>query len=101
MPDRGADPHTPLFDKNGMLWFTCRTGEHGGHARSKTGAIKLITMPTPRSLPYGMVFSSKGEPVIVLFGTNKVASIDPETMAVKEYPLPNAESASTPHRDHQ
>src|SRR5258708_26495760 len=39
-----------------------------------------------------MVFSSKGEPFIVLFGTNKVASIDPKTMAVKEYPLPNAES---------
>jgi len=28
----------------------------------------------------------------VLFGTNKVASLDPSTMAVKEYPLPHAES---------
>jgi virginiamycin B lyase len=38
------------------------------------------------------VFSSTGDPFIVLFGTNKVASLDSKTMAVKEYPLPNAES---------
>jgi virginiamycin B lyase len=25
----------------------------------------------------------------VLFGTNKVATVDPKTMAIKEYPLPN------------
>jgi virginiamycin B lyase len=101
MPDPAArDPHTPLFDKNGLLWFTLQQANMVGTLEPKTGAIKLITMPTPRSLPYGMVFSSKGEPFIVLFGTNKVASIDPKTMAVKEYPLPNAERAA-PHRDHE
>ena len=83
---------TELFDKNGLLWFTLQQANMVGTLEPKTGAIKLITMPTPRSLPYGMVFSSKGEPFIVLFGTNKVASIDPRTMAVKEYPLPNADT---------
>ena len=33
---------------------------------------------------------------VVLFGTNKIASLDPTTMAVREYPLPNA--AARPRR---
>ena len=36
--------------------------------------------------------TSKGVPVVCLFGTNKIATFDPVTMAVKEYTLPNAES---------
>jgi virginiamycin B lyase len=67
-----------------------------GRLNPQTGEIKLVTMPTTRSLPYGVVFDSKDRPFVVLFGTNKVASLDPETMAVKEYPLPNA--ASRPRR---
>ena len=60
MPDPAArDPHTPLFDKNGLLWFTLQQANMVGTLEPRTGAIKLITMPTPRSLPYGMVFSTK------------------------------------------
>jgi virginiamycin B lyase len=40
--------------------------------------------------------NSKGVPVVVLFGTNKIATVDPQTMAIKEYTLPNA--ASRPRR---
>jgi virginiamycin B lyase len=43
-----------------------------------------------------MVVTSKGVPFFDLFGTNKMASIDPVTMAIKEYPLPN--EASRPRR---
>src|SRR5206468_13024621 len=57
----------------------------------KTGEMKLIQSATPRSNPYGVVVSSKGMPHIVLFGTNKIAAIDPLTMEIKEYVLPNAE----------
>jgi virginiamycin B lyase len=31
-------------------------------------------------------------PFIVLFGTNKIASIDPDTLAVREYVLPNKDT---------
>ena len=40
-------------------------------------------------------------PFFVEFGANKIGSIDPDTMAITEYPLPNAEHASAPHRDHE
>jgi virginiamycin B lyase len=43
-----------------------------------------------------MVVTTKNLFYFDLFGTNKLASIDPETMAIKEYELPN--KASRPRR---
>ena len=43
-----------------------------------------------------MVITSRGIPFFCEFGTNKLASIDPDTMSIQEYPLPNA--ASRPRR---
>jgi virginiamycin B lyase len=39
-----------------------------------------------------MVVSSKGIPFFVEFGSNKIGSIDPATLQVREYVLPHAES---------
>jgi virginiamycin B lyase len=39
-----------------------------------------------------MVVNSKGVPFFVEFGSNKVASIDPQTMMIHEWILPNAGS---------
>jgi virginiamycin B lyase len=50
--------------------------------------MKLVTAPSTRSLPYGMVITTGGVPYFDLFGTNKLASIDPETMKITEYMLP-------------
>jgi virginiamycin B lyase len=93
MPDPSArDPHTPIFDQKGNLWFTLQNSNMIGRLDPRTGVIKLVTSPTARSNPYGMVVNSKGVPFLVDFGTNKVASLDPDTMAIREYPLPNADS---------
>jgi len=93
MPNSAArDPHTPIFDKKGTLWFTVQGGNMVGRLTPQTGEIKLVTSPTTRSRPYGMVVSSKNIPFIVWFGTNKIASIDPDTMEIREYVLPNAET---------
>jgi virginiamycin B lyase len=93
MPDPAArDPHTPIFDQKGTLWFTLQQANMVGRLNPATGDIKLVTMPSARSLPYGMVVSSAGVPFLVEFGANRVASLDPGTMAIREYPLPNAES---------
>src|SRR6266481_6004927 len=93
MPDLTArDPHTPIFDQKGTLWFTVQGGNMVGRLIPQTGEVKLVTSPTPKSRPYGMVVNSKGIPFIVEFGSNKIASIDPNTMEIREYVLPNAES---------
>lgn len=97
LPDPAArDPHTPLFDPSGILWFTVQSADMVGRLDPKTDQIKLVTVPTPKANPYGMVMTSKGVPYFCEFGSNKIASIDPATMAIHEYPLPN--EASRPRR---
>ena len=56
----------------------------------------MLTPPTANSRPYGMAVDSKGTVYYVAFGTNKIAAIDPKTLAIREYVLPNA--ASRPRR---
>jgi len=97
LPDPNArDPHTPIFDRQGILWFTVQGANMVGRLDPASGEIRLVTSPTPRSNPYGMVISSRGVPWFCEFGANKLASIDPETMTIHEHVLPNA--ASRPRR---
>jgi virginiamycin B lyase len=49
-------------------------------------------VPTANALPYGIAVNSEGVPYFAEFGTNKLASINPKTMEIHEYPLPNAGS---------
>src|SRR6266850_1047656 len=94
MPDPAAkDPHTIAIDhQSGIVWFTLQQANMIGRLDPKTGEVKLVTAPTPKSRPYGLLINSKGVPVYCAFGTNKLATVDPKTMAIKEYALPNAES---------
>jgi virginiamycin B lyase len=97
MPDPAArDPHTPIFDRDGILWFTVQSGNFVGRLDPKSGEVKLVASPTPRSRPYGILVNSKNVPFWVDFGTNKVASIDRDTLAIREYALPDP--ASRPRR---
>jgi streptogramin lyase len=51
-----------------------------------------IAVPTPHANPYGMIVNSGGVPFFTEFGSNKLASIDPNTLQIHEYVLPHAES---------
>jgi virginiamycin B lyase len=97
---QAKDPHTIAIDQSGIVWFTAQNANVVGRldptSVDKTGEVKLVTSPTPNSRPYGLVINSKGVPVFVEFGTNKIATIDPKTMAIKEYALPSP--ASRPRR---
>jgi len=89
-PPEGAkvDPHTPTFDQNGILWFTNEQSNEIGRLDPRTGKMDLKQSPTPHSVPYGIVVTQKGMPIFCEFGSNKLASIDPKTMEIKEYTLP-------------
>ena len=86
--NREMDPHTPVFDQNGILWFTNEESSLVGRLDPKTGEIKLQPTPTPHAVPYGIVVTSQGVPFFCEFGTNRLASIDPKSLAIREYPLP-------------
>ncbi|MGH7796810.1 MAG: virginiamycin B lyase family protein [Candidatus Binatia bacterium] len=90
MPDRAArDPHTAVFDKKGTLWFTLQQSNMVGRLIPATGEIKLVTVPTPKSRPYGLKLSSEGIPWVACNGSNCLVKIDPQTMEPRVYPLPN------------
>ncbi len=89
MPDAKAeDPHTPVFDAEGILWFTVQTGNFVGRLDPRSGKIELQKVPTANAHPYGIQVNSQGVPFFCEFFTNKLASIDPKTMAIREYALP-------------
>jgi len=74
----------------------CRTPTASGGSTRKSGEIKLLTPPTPKSRPYGMAFDSTGNLFVVQFGVNKVAKVDTKTLEIREYTLPDP--ASRPRR---
>lgn len=91
MPDAKAeDPHTAVFDSRGILWFTVQVGSMVGRLDPNTGKIDLKKVHGQRTLPYGIAINSKGLPFFCEFGTNKMAKIDPQTMEITEYQLPES-----------
>lgn len=89
MPDPAArDPHTLIFDRSGNIWFTVQNGAFVGHLNTRSGKVDLIKAAAG-SRPYGIMMDSKDHPWFNLFGTNKIGTVDPKTMQLKEYVLPN------------
>jgi virginiamycin B lyase len=89
MPDpRARDPHTLVFDAHGMLWLTFQRANLVGRLDPHTGKVELRDVPTRDAAPYGIAVDGKGVPFFCEFGTNKLASIDPATLAITEYALP-------------
>jgi len=92
MPDpKAKDPHTPLFDKDGILWFSVQNGGFMGRLDPKTGDIKLFPpVGAPGQQPYALKFlSDRRRPWFSYFGSNKMATIDPDTLQLKEFTLPD------------
>ncbi len=90
MPDaRVRDPHTLVFDAKGDIWFSAQNSGAVGHLETRTGKIRLA-FTGEGTRPYGIVLNSKGVPWFNLFGVNRIAHIDPATMAVTTITLPDA-----------
>ena len=90
-PD-SRNPHTPIMDQRGSVWFTMQSG-HVGRLIPESGEMKIVAPPSGRnSYPYGIQINSQGVPWYVDFRGNRIASVDPISMTIKEYTLPNADA---------
>jgi len=92
MPNpKATDPHTIAMLPDGRLFFTVQAGNFIGtlDPKAPNGAIKLVESPTVNSRPYGVRLDSKGVPFFDQFNSNKIASADPKTLIIREYPLPD------------
>lgn len=91
LPDSTVrDPHTMIFDqKSGIAWFTAQQSGAVGRFDPATGRFRLWKTGAG-TRPYGIVLDSKGRPWFDLFGTNKLATIDPASFELRTYELPAA-----------
>ncbi len=96
MPEMAArDPHTLVFGEGDDLWFTVQGGNFVGRFVSGTGDVSLVKAPEvtsgrgASSRPYGIAMDSGNHPWIALFNTNKIATVDPETMELTSFDLPD------------
>ncbi|MCY3628766.1 MAG: cytochrome C [Bacteroidota bacterium] len=83
-PTEAGDPHTAVFHPNGKLYFTSQRAAMLGRLDPETG--ELTEIPTePR--PYGIIVAQNGTVWIAYNGTNKLASMDPESMELRYYTI--------------
>lgn len=94
MPDSTVrDPHTLTFDAEGNVWFSAQNSNAIGHLDVRSGTVRLVKTGE-RTRPYGIVLNSRGIPFVNLFGTNKIAKVDPATMEVTIFDLPHERARS-------
>ena len=88
VPTAGAGPGNDLVDDgNGKLWFTELFGNKVASFDRHTGQFSEIELPTPVSMPVGLVRDADGIVWVSLFRGNGVARIDPRSGAVEEHHL--------------
>ena len=86
---QARDPHTAAFHPDGRLYFTAQRGGMLGRLHPETGELTEI-QTEPR--PYGMQVAANGTIWVAYNGTNKLGALDPETMEVRYYEVPNEAS---------
>ncbi len=89
MPEPDADdPHTLVFDAQEQhIWFTVQWGNYVGRLELASRKVDLIPVPTSGSRPYGIVVAPNGVPWVALLGTDKLASVDPDTLRLTEHKI--------------
>ncbi len=80
------DPHTATFHPNGNLYFTAQQAGVLGRLNPTTGEVKEVPSE-PR--PYGIQVASDGTVWVAFNGTNKIGAVDPETLEIKYYQVPD------------
>jgi virginiamycin B lyase len=89
----GSGPHGLVEDNAGHIWFTMQSG-HVGLLSPATGEMQIVAAPSGagNTYPYGIQVNAQGVPWYVDFRGNRIASIEPRTMAIKEIALPSADA---------
>ncbi|HMQ02466.1 MAG TPA: hypothetical protein PKD26_00935 [Pyrinomonadaceae bacterium] len=97
MPDRAArDPQSAVFDKNGIMFFTVHQSNFIGKLepeKDPSAAVTLRKIETPNVRPYGITIGPDGAPYFSMVGVNKIGRIDPATLNIREFVLPEGAQA--------
>lgn len=83
------DPHSAVFHPNGDLYFTAQGAGMLGRLNPETGELTEVQT---ESRPYGISVAANGTVWVAYNGTNKIGAVDPETMDIRYYTIPNSRS---------
>lgn len=89
---KARDPHTLVFDGAGHIFFTVQGGNFVGRLRMADRKVDLVAVPTPGARPYGIDVAPDGIVWVALFGTNTLASLDPQTLDLRMHALPREDA---------
>ena len=81
-----GDPHTAIFHPNGKLYFTSQRAGMLGRLDPESGELTEVSTE-PR--PYGIKVAADGTVWVAYNGTNKLGAVDPETMEVQYFDVPD------------
>ncbi|TVP55469.1 MAG: lyase [Gemmatimonadales bacterium] len=91
MPEGVRDPHTMIQNSSGEIWFTAQRSAPAGYvARFSpvTGAIEAVGVPGEAMRPYGIVLDSGDRPWVAFMGSNRIGTVDPETLELEIFETP-------------
>lgn len=93
MPDPAVrDPHTLVFDGRGNIWFTAQHANIVGRLNIATEKVDIVKVPTAKARPYGIKLDPGGRPWVVLVGSYKLFTVNPDTLAGTEIDLPREDA---------
>lgn len=84
-PTEAGDPHTAIFHPNGKLYFTSQRAGMLGRLDPVSG--DLVEVAT-EARPYGIVVDQDGTVWVAYNGTNKLGAVDPVTMEIQYFTVP-------------
>lgn len=89
----GEGPYSLSLDKRGYIWVSRRSADRFARLDPKTGEITELTL-AKGSQPRRTAVAPDGMLWVALYGTGKLAKIDPASIRVaKEYDLPGGPNA--------
>lgn len=83
---RAKDPHSAVFHPNGHLYFTAQHAAMLGRFNPETEELTEVDTE-PR--PYGIKVGPNSTLWVAFNGTNKLGAMDPDTLEVRYYDLPD------------
>jgi virginiamycin B lyase len=83
------DPHSAVFHRNGMMYFTAQNARMIGRFSPVTG--ETMEIPTEPN-PYGIQIAPDGTLWVAFNGTNKIGAVNPDSLAIRYYEVPDASS---------
>lgn len=87
LPD-GSRPHDVAPATDGGVWYTAQGSGELGWLNPDTGETRHTPLG-PGSRPHGVIVDDAGMPWITDGGLNAIVSVDPDSLGVTVYPLPD------------